>query len=447
MVGTWEKLGLLPELASAVRTLGFATPSAPQRLAVPSLLTGRSLAFASSTGSGKTLAFLLPVMQQLKLQEIAQPLLGQEKRCRPRAIVLAPTRDLTTQIGAVAKEVSQIFRLRVRTAEGGTKLSRHREKLASGADMLVATPDRLRLLHQLGDVSLRDVRHFVVDEADDMLLRGFEGPLRELLRKCPPRLGDPPSPQLTFVSATLGSDVRHSLKRTFPDVEMLIGSCAHRAPPTLRHEIVPFQGDRLNELQAMLASDRRYGDAADGEGEARPRTLIFCRGVQSARAVQHALSEAGLPVAGCHGQMPDDMRRRDVARFVADPPRKPLLVCTDYTARGMDFPGVERVINFDFPATSALYLHRAGRTARMGRPGEVVSLVHTSERRFAESIRDAVLRQAELHTVRKGDLRERQRARGAEANKGRATARALMGREAAKLRRMAPERRQAARAR
>lgn len=136
-----------------------------------------------------------------------------------------------------------------------------------------------------------------------------------------------------------------------------------------------------------------------------PRVLIFCRGVQSARAVQHSLAEAGLPVGGCHGKMPEDMRQADLRAFVREPPTQPLLVCTDITARGIDFPQVGYVVNFDFPATSALYLHRAGRTARMGRRGTVYSLVHTSERRFAESIREAVERRTELHTVAKGDTR------------------------------------------
>jgi superfamily II DNA/RNA helicase len=128
--------------------------------------------------------------------------------------------------------------------------------------------------------------------------------------------------------------------------------------------------------------------------------------------------------------MPDEAMRADLAAFLSEPPSLPLLVCTDMTARGIDFPHVQTVINFDFPATSALYLHRAGRTARMGKSGRVLSLVHDSERRFAESIRDAVNRRTEVHTVRKGDLRARKRATEAS---GRAGARALIGREAVRL--------------
>ena len=421
---TWESLGLLPELASALRHVGFATPSAPQRLAVPPLLEGRSVAFSSSTGSGKTLAFLLPAMQQLRQQETVQPVLRQGTQCRPRALVLAPTRDLASQIGAAAKAVAHHFRVRVRTVEGGTKTKTNATTLsARGADLLVGTTARLRLLHQRGAVSLRAVRHVVVDEADDMLLRGFDEDLAYILGRCPPREGSPASPQLAFVSATLGADVQHALRTNWPDLELLVSSCAHRPPAGLSHELLPFKGDKLDELTRLLRER--------SSGSEPSRKLIFCRGVQSARAAQHKLVNAGLPAVGCHGSMPEVARRADMAAFLSEPPVSPLLVCTDVAARGMDFPNVDTVVNFDFPATSALYLHRAGRTARMGRPGSVVSLVHDSQRRFAESIRDAVKRRAELHIVRKGDLHERTRNA---SSTGKAHARATISREAVRLR-------------
>ena len=462
---SWESLGLLPELASALRNVGFASPSAPQRLAVPPLLAGKSVAFASSTGSGKTLAFLLPTLQQLRQQEIAQPLLRQASdKCRPRAIVLAPTRDLTSQIGEAAKSLAHQFRVRVRTAEGGSRIKTNISTLETrGADLLVATPARLRLLHRRDKVSLRAVRHIIVDEADDMLLRGFDDDLSYLLGKCPPREpprspmgaeyveGDdwseeeaaPLSPQVAFVSATLGAEVQHVLRQNWPDAELLIGNCAHKPPARLEHELLPFTGDKIDELRRLLLQEFKFGKALDhaaiggayGEpgysGVSIPRTLIFCRGVQSARAVQHTLVAAGLPTGGCHGSMPESTRRADLAAFRSNPPSQPLLVCTDVSARGIDFPNVEHVVNFDFPATSSLYLHRAGRTARMGRPGLVRSLVHDSERRFAESIRDAVQRKAELHIVRKGDLRERTRA---DASRGKAYARGMVSREAERIR-------------
>ena len=503
---SFEAIGLTPELAAAVRALGFVKPSDPQVLAVPALLAGESVAFASSTGSGKTLAYLLPTMQALRQQELRAPSLGRQSgeraKARPRALVLAPTRELAAQIGAVAKALSQHIRLRVRTAEGGTTLRETILKLENGADLVVATPARLLLLHQRGAVSLREVRHVIIDEADDMLLRGFEETLHDVLRRCPPRTGEPPSPQLAFVSATLGKAVQHVIQREYPDVRALIAACAHRTPPTLTHQLRRYTGrDKLMELHETLltihggvthdsAHDSAGGaaaaaaagigdnggireragghggvgdgggagarggravqgweDAAEGtEDEAdvaqrpvsRSRTLVFCRGVQSARAVLHSLAEAGLAVGGCHGKMPEATRRADLAAFVSEPPTRPLLVCTDLAARGIDFPQVETVLNFDFPATSSLYLHRAGRAARMGRTGTVLSLVHDSEHRLASSVLDAVNRRTEVHTVRKGDFRAR--TSRAVRITSRAGARALIGQAVATGRRLAAAR-------
>jgi|EP00900_Chrysochromulina_parva_P005764 superfamily II DNA/RNA helicase len=501
---SFEAIGLTPELAAAVRALGFVKPSDPQVLAVPALLAGESVAFASSTGSGKTLAYLLPTMQALRQQELSAPSLGRQSgeraKARPRALVLAPTRELAAQIGAVAKALSQHIRLRVRTAEGGTTLRETILKLENGADLVVATPARLLLLHQRGAVSLREVRHVIIDEADDMLLRGFDESMRDVLRRCPPRTGEPPSPQLAFVSATLGKAVQHVIQREYPDVRALIAACAHRTPPTLTHQLRRYTGrDKLIELHETLLTihggvthdsvhdsaggaaaaagigdlggfrERAGGrggvgggggagarggraapgweDAAEGTEDevdvaprpvSRSRTLVFCRGVQSARAVLHSLAEAGLAVGGCHGKMPEAARRADLAAFVLEPPTRPLLVCTDLAARGIDFPQVETVLNFDFPATSSLYLHRAGRAGRMGRTGTVLSLVHDSEHRLAASVLDAVNRRTEVHTVRKGDFRAR--TSSAVRSTSRAGARALIGQAAATGRRLAAAR-------
>ena len=431
---SFEAIGLTPELATVVHNLGFSHPSAPQALAVPPLLAGKSIAFASSTGSGKTLAYLLPLMQLLREQEVANPSLRQGVGCRPRALILAPTCDLTVQISEVAKAVARNFHVRVRTVESGTKLKDTLRKMDNGADIIVATADRLLMLHERGRVSLRQIRHVVVDEADDMLLRGFDQKLRAILRRCPPRHGDPPSPQLAFISATLGTNVRHVIERSYPDVTPIVANCAHRAPPKVEHDIVHVTGDKMLELKRQLA-------LLTAAHKWPPRTLIFCRGVQSTRAVQQTLVEAGMAVGGQHGKMPDATRHADLADFVAEPPRKPLLVCSDITARGIDFTNVDHVINFDFPSTSALYLHRAGRTGRMGRRGTVISLVTTSEQRFAASIKLAVTeRDVELHTVRKGDAAVRRGAQprfasrqGARATLSSAMARSVLARRSHKV--------------
>ena len=158
----WRSLGLRSELVEAVAAQGLAAPSPIQQLAIPRLLTGASVAMASSTGSGKTLAYLVPMMQRLKEQEDARP--EHKAELRPRALVLAPTRDLVEQIAAQAKALSHVCRVRVRALAAGGRLRDQRKSLRTGADLIVATPGRLLTLHKLGDVSLRSVESVTVDE-------------------------------------------------------------------------------------------------------------------------------------------------------------------------------------------------------------------------------------------------------------------------------------------
>jgi len=209
---------LRPDLVEATRLLGCITPSPVQTMAISKLLAGRSVAVASSTGSGKTLAYLLPIFEQLKAQEDARPEMKAE--LSPRAVILvrcerataelsfatpssfpvdsvptfyflppdpwssrqAPTRDLVEQIASEAKRLSHSCRVRVRPLAAGTKIGDQKRALACGADLLVATPGRLITLFKMGAVSLRKVRTLAVDEADDVLLRGFDDDLEQILK-------------------------------------------------------------------------------------------------------------------------------------------------------------------------------------------------------------------------------------------------------------------------
>ena len=361
----WTTLRASVEACVAVQSLGLSQPTAVQALAIPRLLQGRSVAFAGATGTGKTMGFLLPVVEQLRAHERDHP--AARSKGNPRALVLAPTRALAVQIGRVAKELSHHLRFRVTTVAGGELISKQHAKLLSGTDMIVATPERLLKVLDLSrsagrsrKLTLRSVRHVVVDEADEMLLRGPASlPLHQLLRACPPpapKRGGPSDamvPQLAFASATLSAEVRHAIAKSWPHTEVLLSDCAHRAPSRLQHEMRHVVGDKMLELMSVLEKPSLDAPVR--------RTLVFCRGVQSVRAVQHAMQEAGFSVWGCHSQMPEATRREALACFAKENQRGPIhLVCSDTLARGLDFPLVDHVLNFDFPATLGLYIHRAG---------------------------------------------------------------------------------------
>ena len=330
----WSALQLSPESCAATVSLGLERPTAVQALAIPQMLQGHSVGFAGATGTGKTMAFLLPVVEQLRQHEKELP--AARRSGDARALILAPTRALAVQIGLVAKSLSHHLRFRVRTLAGGDPLGEQRTKMYSGCDVLVATPERLlkvlahdrkmKVKHGRPRLSLRRVRHVVLDEADEMLLRGPESePLRELLHLCDPTMPNPnaeddeddeeeermrrgggggggraqmPRFQLILASATLPARVRDVIARRFPATQLLVSSCAHRPPPNMRHEMRAVQGDKLVELVRVLAEPPGFGASPP------QRTLVFCRGVQSACAVQHTMREAGLSVSGFHSKVP-----------------------------------------------------------------------------------------------------------------------------------------------
>ena len=380
----WARIGLLPEALTALSKLGHVKPTAIQQLAVPRLLEGKSAAFAASTAAGRRSPFCCRSCSDYGRASWRHRRRGARRAEGPGALVLAPTRELVRQVYLEAKAISHHLRLRVRELSGGTRLSAQRAKLASGVDLLVATPSRLRLLLRRQKLSLRGVRCVVVDEADDVLLRGFADDLDHVLRACPQAAGGA-TVQMVFVSATLAGEARHRIRSRWPEAEVLLTECAHRPPGALRHRMELVRGDKLEALLRLLA------------GADDTRTIVFCRGVQSARAVALALEADGFRVSSSHGSMPERMRRRYLADFVADDtPRKPILVSTDLAARGLNLPGVEHIVNFDFPASAALYLHRAGRAGRMGAPGRVTSLLKRSEVPLGEAVQAAIGRRAEL---------------------------------------------------
>jgi len=300
----------------------------------------------------------------------------------------------------------------------------------------MGTPESLLRAVSARKMSLRKVVSVTVDEADDVLLRGFYEPLVEVLRLCAPRstfaslaeakddenkvarstpskgsmhLLHPStndavlaaalrSTQVVFASATLAAEARHRIRSLCPDVELIVTSDLHKAPSTLKHSLLHVEGDKLMALLDLLKSER---DESRRRGEKPEQMLIFCRGVQSCRAVHHTLSNALLNAGGYHSMMPSQLRRDSLQAFLNG--TYTYLVATDIAARGLHMPKLKHIVNFDFPATSSLYLHRCGRTARMGSSGKVTSLVMKRESYMANALEKALSAQGQLHAVRPRD--------------------------------------------
>lgn len=436
---SWRRLGLTQDLVEALESPPLELldgPTAVQRMAIPQLLgsdgseRSNGLAFAAATGSGKTLAYLLPVVQALKGQELLHDsdvdVLRRPKR--PRALVLAPTRELAVQIRSVLKVLSHKAKISSESLIGGEDHGRQRKRLEGRpVDVLVATPGRLVKHLDAGHVYLGSVTHVVLDEVDTMLEQGFQPDvarvLHPLLYGGTSRRSDADqfelredAPQVILTTATLTNAVKRFLgdktakpKRNYkthdggesatrirlpPNIRVVEAPGLHRAVPTLRQVFVDVgQADKLGLLTDAVRNHRGddYDDDDDEAGN-DGSTIVFCNTVASCRAAEHALAEAGVDCLTYHGGLNSAARAANLDSF-RDGDGGRVLVCTDVAARGLDVPAVDHVVMFDFPLNPLDYLHRAGRTARAGQgEGRVTALVARRDRVLARGIEEAVVR-------------------------------------------------------
>ncbi len=364
---------LLPELQRAVAEEGYVEPTPIQAQAIPHLLAGRDLIGCAQTGTGKTAAFMLPILQHLVLhkRQAAPPggrrPFGPPARNRARVLVLAPTRELATQIDASAATYGRHLRFRHAVVFGGVSQFQQVQALQRGLDILVATPGRLLDLMQQGHAALDAVEIFVLDEADRMLDMGFFPDIKRVIAKLPARR------RSLFFSATMEPEVV-SLARTLVHDAVHV-TIAHAAPAVERiRQRVMFvdKGDK-DALLASLLADSRWD-----------RVLVFTQMKHMANKVAKKLDAAGIAAAVIHGNKSQSARTAALASFKQGEVR--VLVATDIAARGLDVEGISHVINYDLPVEPEVYIHRIGRTARAGADGDAVSFCSAGERDFLRAV-------------------------------------------------------------
>jgi superfamily II DNA/RNA helicase len=443
---SWKQLGLYDELVECLQNgMKLPAPTVVQQIVIPELLhdlasnhtkenedsdIARHFAFLASTGSGKTLAYSLPVMHLLKKYEREQNntlttthanLMQLRPKQRPRAIILAPTRELCLQIHAVIKHLSHFIKLSVEITTGSDPFGKQRQKLLDRPiDVLVATPGRLWTHVEEGNIVLNNkhLKLVVLDEMDTMIEQGFSNELQQILypvlyhQRASPTLqviADrdlvDTAPSVILTSATLTQSIQKMIgddlnkedlvnaKRLYskeqdaktitkeqdgkknksssspdpirlppivlPKMKVMRAPGLHKVVPRLKQVFVDTgNSDKMTLLVDILSASTKPRKSVDDS-----LTMVFCNTAASCRAVEYGLTDANIDCKSYHGELNSIVRSENLEQFRKSNVR--VLVCTDLGARGIDIPTVDHVVMFDFPLNAMDYLHRSGRTARL----------------------------------------------------------------------------------
>jgi len=352
---TFATLGFAEPIARALSAAQFTTPTPIQVQAIPPLNSGRDVIGLAQTGTGKTAAFALPMLQRLSKDNTrAAPRL-------PRALVLAPTRELALQIADSIRTLGRFSRQRVAVVMGGVGIGGQSKVLAQGVDILIATPGRLLDLMGQGSVRLDRVEYFVLDEADRMLDMGFIRDIKKIVATLPK------ARQSALFSATMPNEIAGLARDLLRD--------------PVQVSVTPKQVavDRIDQHVYFVDTASKRGllmellQAAEME-----RVIVFTRTKHGADRVAQHLVKGGVVAAAIHGNKSQGQRQRALGEFKAGQAR--VLVATDIAARGIDVADVTHVINFDLPMEPEAYVHRIGRTARNGAAGIALTFCDHSER-------------------------------------------------------------------
>ena len=353
---TFIDLGVPAKIAAVLSAQGIDAPFPIQVDSLPDTLAGRDVLGRGKTGSGKTLAFGIPMVARLAVSSNSNQ--GMRK---PRGLVLAPTRELATQITNALQPLANAMDLRVTTIFGGVPQKKQVQALRDGVEIIVATPGRLEDLMAQGILKLDAIEITVLDEADHMADLGFlPGDTRIL--NATPRGG-----QRLLFSATLDNGVKKLVDKFLQNQVMHAVDEANSPVTQMTHHVL--------EASDAEAKKRLVYALASGTG----RRILFMRTKHHAKKLAKALTQAGIPAVDLHGNLSQAARDRNLEAFSTG--RARVLVATDVAARGVHVDGVDLVIHVDPPAEHKAYLHRSGRTARAGASGDVVTISLPTQRK------------------------------------------------------------------
>ena len=363
---SFEELGLSAPLLRAIAEAGYTAPTPIQAQAIPAVLSGGDLLAGAQTGTGKTAGFTLPLLEKLSSEPPARPRVI-------RALILTPTRELAAQVEESVRTYAKYLSMKSLVIFGGVGMNPQIDALRRGVDILVATPGRLLDLHQQGEVNLKHVSFFVLDEADRMLDMGFIHDIRKVLAILPAEK------QSLLFSATFSDEIKALAERLLKSPRVIEVARRNATADTIAQKVHPVDRDRKRELLTYLIESHDWH-----------QVLVFTRMKHGANRLVEYLEKHGISAMAIHGNKSQSARTRALSEFKAGTLR--VLVATDIAARGIDIDQLPHVVNFELPNVPEDYVHRIGRTGRAGAEGEAVSLVCIDEEGFLADIEKLIKR-------------------------------------------------------
>ena len=375
---SFSTLGLGPKLLQSISDAGYTQPTPIQSAAIPRVLQGRDLIGIAQTGTGKTAAFVLPLLERI---------LSKPQSRAPRALIVAPTRELALQIDENVRLLGRHHRVRCATIFGGVGETPQIEALRRGADVIVATPGRLLDLMGSRHVDLSHVEIAVLDEADRMLDMGFLPQIRRVVNALPKQR------QTLLFSATLSSDIERITGEFLRNPETVeIGRRSNPAD-TVTQALYPVPKSRKIDLLIHLLRDQSLDSV-----------LVFSRTKHGADKIVRKLRAANIAAAALHSNRSQSQRVAALDAFKRGDAR--VLVATDIASRGIDVEGISHVINFDFPMHAEDYVHRIGRTGRADAVGDAISFVTADDEPYVRDLEKMTRKSVERKRIAGFDYSE-----------------------------------------